>query len=99
MDQAREPLSTVVPRGDLRESLEAIRDRLAAETDDTRWAKHKAICECECGMGDGRVLVALAKELRAVIDAIEALPEERGDSKLDRIAAGRADEVAQRRAL
>ncbi len=81
------PISEVVPGGGQRASLEAIRDRIALETDDTLWAKHKATCHCECGMGDGRLLVALAKELRAVIAEIEALPGTGGRSALDDIAA------------
>lgn len=92
-------LSAVVTDGDKRRSLVAIRDRLAAEADDVTWEKHKAECRCVCGMGDGRTLVAILKELRTVIDAIDAMPNVDGQvSRLDRIAAGRDDEIAERRA-
>jgi hypothetical protein len=67
---------------------------LAEETNDVTWSKHKAECRCSCGMGDGRVLVALVKELRAVIAELESLPSAKGASKLDKIAAGVADELA-----
>jgi hypothetical protein len=84
----------VVPKGDHRASLIAIRDRLAEETDDTLWARHKRECNCQCGMGDGRLLVALTKRLSEVLAEIEALPESGKVTKLDRLA----DELAPRRA-
>lgn len=84
---------------DRRAALVAIRDRLAAEADDTTWEKHKAECRCVCGMGDGRTLVAILKELRSVLDAIDALPEAKEESRLDRISAGVAGEAANRRHL
>lgn len=83
-----------MPKGDLRESLIAIRDRLAQETDDTLWAKHKRECNCQCGMGDGRLLVALTKRLSEVLAEIAGLPDAGKVSKLDRLA----DELAPRRA-
>jgi hypothetical protein len=89
-------LSTVAPT-DRRRWLEALRDRLAREADEVTWDKHKRECKCVCGMGDGRTLVAVLKELRAVLDAIDALPAEKEGSRLDDIAAHVADEVAQRR--
>jgi hypothetical protein len=88
----------VVTRGDRRESLEAIRDRLAEEANDTRWATHKSECHCVCGMGDGRLMVAIAKELRAVIAELDALPVAKEVSELDRNAARVADELAAARA-
>ena len=88
-------IAAVVPQGDLRASLEAIRDRLAEETDDTLWARHKRECNCQCGMGDGRLLVALTKRLSEVLAELAALPGVAGVSKLDRIA----DELAPRRAV
>jgi len=89
------PISAVVPKGDLRDSLEAIRDRLAEETNDTLWAKHKRECNCQCGMGDGRLLVALTKRLSEVLAEIAALPDAPAEaSDLDKLA----DELAPRRA-
>lgn len=90
-------LSTVVERGDLRESLVAIRGCLSALIDSPERAKHRRECNCVCGIGDDRALVPIFKELRAVIEAIEALPEGREVTKLDRLAAGVADELAPRR--
>ena len=96
--RARRPTKTiaaVVPKGDLRSSLESIRDRLAQETDDTLWAQHKRECNCQCGMGDGRLLVALTKRLSEVLAEIAALPEVPAEaSDLDKLA----DELAPRRA-
>lgn len=88
-------IAAVVPRGDRRASLIAIRDRLAEETNDTLWAKHKRECNCQCGMGDGRLLVALTKRLSEVLAEIAALPEPHSEaSDLDKLA----DELAPRRA-
>jgi hypothetical protein len=88
-------IAAVIPEGDRRESLVAIRDRLALETDDTLWAKHKRECNCQCGMGDGRLLVALTKRLSEVLAELAALPDEKSEvSDLDRLA----DELAPRRA-
>lgn len=95
-------IATVVPTGDLRASLIAIRDRLAAETDDVKWAKHKRECNCQCGMADIRALVALTKRLEETLAAIEALPKVAKEaSAVDRVraaAAARRDELAARRA-
>ncbi len=90
-------ISAVAPNGDRRATLVAIRNRLADETDDTTWAKHKNECTCVCGMGDGRLLVALTKELRTVDAEIAALPEPKGASKLDEIASSVADLDKHRR--
>jgi len=87
-------IAEVAKKGDRRQTLLAIRDRLAQETDDARWAQHKRECRCTCGIGDGRVLVALVKELRAVEAELAGLPSDEKVSKLDRIA----DELAERRA-
>lgn len=89
-----ERIGDVVPSGDRRASLEAIRNRLAAETNDTLWQRHKEECECFCGMGDGRLLVALVKELRAVIAEIETLPVAAEKSTSDQLAARRAARLA-----
>ena len=95
-------IASVVPVGDRRKALEAIRDRLAQETDDTLWAKHKRECNCQCGMGDGRLLVALAKELRETIRELDSLPvAAKEESSVDRVraaAAAKRDELAVRRA-
>lgn len=81
---------------DRRRALEAIRDRIAAELAPT---EHVAGCECECGPppASGRDVATLAKELRAVIDAINGLPEVEEGNPLDRITASVADELAPRR--
>lgn len=94
-------IADVVPRGDLRNSLIAIRDRLAAETDDLRWARHKRECNCVCGMTDPRSLVALTKRLEETLAAIAALPVQTEGSAVDNViaaAAKRRDELAARRA-
>lgn len=94
-------ISDVVPAGDLRTSLVAIRDRLAAETDDVKWAKHKRECTCQCGMADIRSLVALSKELRDVMKALEAIPATAAETDVDRArkaAAAKVDELARKRA-
>lgn len=80
------------------ELLEAMRDRLAAETDDETWAQHKRECRCACGIGDGRVLVALMKELRSVVEELESLPGAKKETELDRIHARARDDLAPRRA-
>lgn len=85
-----ERLSTVVGHGDRRRSLEAIRDHLARtlEAHDT---EHRRGCECECGpaVTDDRTVAAVAKELRAVITELAALPTGREESKVDDLAAAR----------
>jgi hypothetical protein len=94
-------IATVVPKGDVRASLIAIRDRLAAETDDVAWARHKRECNCQCGMADIRALVALTKRLEETLAAIEALPKlPKEASAVDNViaaAAKRRDELAARR--
>ena len=87
-------IADVVPLGDRLDSLKAIRDRLAEETSDTLWNKHKDECSCVCGMGDGRMLVALVKELRAVITEIESMPVAKESSPSDQLAARRAARLA-----
>ena len=99
---SKNPISTVVPKGNHRDSLIAIRDRLAAETDDLQWSKHRSECHCVCGMTDVRALVALAKKIEETLAAIAALPvPDRKESAVDGIVAGaakRRDELAARRA-
>lgn len=80
-------IAAVAPNNDRRKTLVAIRDRLAEETEDTRWADHKRECHCVCGIGDVRQLVALVKELRAVEAELAALPQAEGGHPLDAIVA------------
>jgi hypothetical protein len=89
-------LSTVAPN-DRRRWLEGLRDRLAREADENTWDKHKRECTCVCGMGDGRTLVAVLKELRTVVAELDALPGSGEVSELDRLADGVADDLATRR--
>jgi len=100
-EPAKKTVAKVVPEGDRRASLEAIRDRLASETDDTLWAKHKRECNCQCGMGDGRLLVALVKELRETIRELDSIPPASKESTIDRLrtqVAAERDELAAARA-
>ncbi len=90
-------IADVAPVGDRRRTLTAIRDRLAAETDDTLWTKHKNECACICGMGDGRLLVALVKELREVEKELAALPKAEEGNPLDAIVASVANLDQHRR--
>src|SRR5689334_529437 len=94
-------LSTVVATGDLRDSLIAIRDLLAADANDLSWQRHKAECECYCGLVDGKTRVTIVKELRAVLEAIEAIPAGKEATAVDGIlarATAKVDELAARRA-
>lgn len=87
-------LSTVVSRGDLRDSLIAIRDLLAADANDLSWEQHKRECSCVCGLVDGKTRVTIVKELRAVLDAIEALPSGKEATAVDGIIARASATVA-----
>lgn len=95
-------IADVVPGGDVYASLVAIRDRLAAETDDLTWDKHKRECRCVCGIANPGALVALTKRIEDTMAAIEALPKpETVVSDVDRAmdaARARRDDLAQRRA-
>lgn len=77
-----EPLPTVVAREDRRESLSAIRDRVAAELVGA----------------EGRDVAALAKELREVIREIDSLPTAERVTPLDKLAGAVSDDLAHRRA-
>jgi hypothetical protein len=92
-----ETLSQVIAQGNLLGSLVAIRDRLAAELDDVKWALHKRECKCLCGMSDIRAYVAGTKRLEETLVRIAALPEADGVTKLDQIASAVADLGAHRR--
>ncbi|WP_157251047.1 hypothetical protein [Nonomuraea typhae] len=71
-------LASAVLSGDRRASLEAIRDKLAAELRDA----------------SGRDTAALAKELRSTIAELESLPGGKEVSRLDELASRRADRRA-----
>lgn len=71
-------LASVVAEGDLRGSLEALRDRLAADLD----------------CNDGRGTAALAKQLVEVLKAIAALPSGKERTIDDELADRRKDRVA-----
>lgn len=73
----------VIHDGDMRASLAALRDRLAAQIDAA-----EGRCS-ECGAADGRVLAVLTKELREVIRAIDELPAAEGASVIDELANAR----------
>jgi hypothetical protein len=87
-------LPEIIRTGDRLESLVAVRDRLADEADETRWDQHKSECKCVCGMGDGRTLVAVLKELRVVLAEIDALPNAERKSRSDELAERRARRLA-----
>lgn len=68
-----DPFTKVIASGNLRESLEAIRDRLADEL----------------AVAQGREVAPIAKELRAVVEAINAIPGAREGSVSDDLEAQR----------
>jgi hypothetical protein len=68
-----------IKSGSLRTALLALRDRLAAEIDIAQ---------------DPRDVATLSKELREVLKAVDALPVEGVPSRLDEIAARRAQRQA-----
>ncbi|MFI6270723.1 hypothetical protein [Micromonospora zamorensis] len=70
--------STVIRTGDRRKSLEAIRDKLAAELDDAF----------------GRDAATIAKELTSVIREIDTLPGGKEVSTVDELTARRAARLA-----
>jgi hypothetical protein len=81
-------LSTVVARGDYRETLVAIRNALAALIDDPQRAQHRRDCTgCTCDFADDRNMVPLFKELRAVVGAIDDLPADKEATAVDDIVA------------
>ena len=72
-------LSDVVAKGDLRDSLEALRDRLAAELDGGVFCK-------ECGGAVSSPTAPLAKQLSDVLKALAALPTGKEESLDDDLA-------------
>lgn len=87
-------LAEVVDSGDYRALLEAMLARLAAEADEVTWDKHKRECICVCGMGDGRTLVAVLKQLDVVARELEALPNPERRSRVVELADRRARRLA-----
>lgn len=71
-------ISTVITEGDRRASLEAIRDKLARELQVAR----------------GRATPAIARELRATLAEIDALPGGKEVDPVDELARRRADRIA-----
>jgi len=71
-------LGEAVGSGDRRKALEAIRDKLTGEL----------------RTAEGRDAAVLAKELRATIAELDALPGGKEVSKVDELAARRADRRA-----
>jgi hypothetical protein len=75
-------LTTVVARDDRRQSLEAIRDRVARELQES----------------EGRDVAVLAKELREIIRELDSLPATERVTPLDELAGAVSDDLAKRRA-
>ena len=75
-------LITVVGRDDRRQSLIAIRDRLARELQSV----------------EGRDVAILSKELRDVMRELDELPSSERVDPLDQLAGSVADDLAARRA-
>jgi len=75
---AQRSLRSVVAKGDLRASLEALRDHLAAELD----------------RNEGQGTAALAKQLAEVLKSIAALPSGKERTIDDELADRRKDRVA-----
>ena len=76
--------------GDRRRALEALRDRLAAEVE--RVADEGFCVECKRGSSS---IAPVAKQLRDVLDALDAMPESEGSSVVDDLAARRAERKAR----
>src|SRR4051812_4735170 len=90
-------VAEVVPRGDRRLSLEAMRDLLAGEVETAKLAEHRRECVCHCGMADLRALVARTKQMSGLMAEIDGLRETEGKSKLDDIVASVAPLDTHRR--
>jgi hypothetical protein len=81
------PVSDATSEG-RRATLEAIRDRLAKMLDGA--AGHEPGCPCECGAAyDVRAMAPISKELREVMQQLDDLPNENGESEVGDIAAQR----------
>lgn len=87
-------LTETIASGDYRDSLVVIRDRLADAIDDTLRAKHRRECICDCGIGDDRTLVVVAKALVEVLTKLDALPNAERKSRSDELADRRARRLA-----
>lgn len=75
-------VSPVIVKGDMRESLVALRDRVAVELDNAG--------PCfECERSDPKLVATLTKELREVLAAIDTLPVPEGASRIDELANAR----------
>lgn len=85
-------IEQIVTLGDRRKSLVALRDRLATELDALSNV-HEEGCGCDCGPPpqDGRVVVQITKELRAVIAELDAMPNGKEVSPVDDLAKKREE--------
>lgn len=83
-------VSEAAASGDRRRALEALRDRLAAEVE--RVADEGFCVECKRGSSS---IAPVAKQLRDVLDALDAMPESEGSSVVDDLAARRAERKAR----
>lgn len=68
-------VADAVSGGDRRESLEALRDHLAAGLEEAT----------------GRDVASIARELRAVLAELDSLPVDREESHVDQLAEARAN--------
>lgn len=82
---------------DIRQALDALRDRLAQVLDGD--VGHRRGCQCECGVPpDMRTVPSTAQQYREVLKDLAEMPVTTGVSQLDELQAIRAARQAQARA-